>query len=91
MPVLSNVTLFYRINELHLHQDGTLTVQLIRGLLYADNTSEALNTYDAVLTQQESMAIFMQSGNTELARRDDISNAVYAALVADGTISGDIT
>lgn len=91
MPVSqTQVEITYKLLPLTLFPDGTAQVTIRRGLLYPDNSWEAISGEKVVIIDNPATvsSILDAPPIAGLTRRDDLSLAVYNYLVGIGELTG---
>jgi hypothetical protein len=92
MPVTADqVTVTYHLLPLTLTADGCAEVTVRRFMTHADGTQELVDTKNLSLSQTEAATLLGAQPTAGKIRKDDLSDAVYALLIARGDIKGTIS
>jgi hypothetical protein len=89
MPVQSSLQIIYKALPLRINEDGSVAVTVRRGHVVGESFV-VIDTIQAGLDAAQAMAILQAQPTPGKNRWDDLSDALYAHLIAQGYIQGEI-
>jgi hypothetical protein len=89
MAVRSTINIIYKVLPIRINEDASVAVTLRRGHMVGE-TFIVIDTIQASLDPAQALAILQAQPTPGKNRWDDLSDALYAHLIAQGYIQGEI-
>jgi hypothetical protein len=90
MAVKTTFQIIYKALPILVDADNSVTVTVRTGYVDAQNVFITLATKQVVLTPEQAQAILQAAPEKDKTRWDDLSDALYTHLIAQGHIVGEI-
>jgi hypothetical protein len=90
MAVQSTLKIIYKALPIRINEDGSVAVTVRTGYINAEQSFVQLNSIPVVLDIAQAGAILQAQATPGKTRWDDLSDALYGHLIAQGYIQGEI-